>query len=69
MALFDTFDFKVSASKDLELQALLDLDDPVDSFEDLAFDLLPDDFDLLPYSSSASFSQFQTLYLKMNNFW
>ena len=69
LALLDTFDFKESASDDLELEALLDLDDLVDSFDDLPFELLPDDFDFLSHSSSASFSQFQASYLKMNTLW
>ena len=30
-------------------EVLLDLDDLVDSFEDLPFELLPDDFDFLSY--------------------
>ena len=37
LALLDTFDFKESASDDLELKALLDLVDLVDSFDDLPF--------------------------------
>ena len=53
LALLDTFD---------ELEALLDLDDLIDSFDDPPFELLPDDFDFLTYSYSASFSQFRTLY-------
>ena len=66
LALLDTFDFKESASDDLELEVLLVLDDLVDSFDDLFFDLLPDDFDFLSYSSSASFSKLQTLLNKMS---
>ena len=58
LALLYTFDFKELASDDLELEALLDLDDLVDSFDDLPFELLPDDFDFLSYSSSASSRQF-----------
>ena len=69
LALLDTFDFKESASDDLELEVLLDLDDLVDSFDDLPFELLPDDFDFLSYSSSPSFSQFQILCLKMKTLW
>ena len=53
----DTFNFKELASYDLEIEALLDLDGLVDSFDDLPFELLPDDFDFLSYSSSAYFSQ------------
>ena len=45
LGLLDTFDFKESPSDDLELEALLDLDDLVYSFDDLAFELPPDDFD------------------------
>ena len=60
LALLDTFDFKESASDDLELEALLDLDDLVDSFDDLLFQLLPDNIDFLSYLSSASFRQFRT---------
>ena len=45
LVLLDTFDCKESPSDDLELEALLDLDDLVYSFDDLAFELLPDDFD------------------------
>ena len=45
LALLDTFDFKESASDDLELETLLDLDDLLNFFDDLPFDLLPDDFD------------------------
>ena len=56
LALLDIFDFKESASDDLELNVLLDLDDLVDSFDDLPFELLPDDFDFLSYSSSSSFN-------------
>ena len=51
LALLDTFDFKESASDDLELEALLHPNDLADSFDDLAFELLPDDFDFLSYSS------------------
>ena len=58
LALLDTFDFKESASDDLELGALLHLDDLVDSFDDLSFELLPHDFDFLSYLSSPYFSQF-----------
>ena len=56
LGLLDTFDFKESASDDLELEAFFDLDNLVDSFDDLPFELLPNDFDFLSYSSSASFS-------------
>ena len=56
LALLDIFDFKESASDDLELNVLLDLDDLVDSFDDLPFELLPDGFDFLSYSSSSSFN-------------
>ena len=41
LALLDTFDFKESVSDDLELEALFNLD----SFDDVPFELLPDDFD------------------------
>ena len=59
LALLDTVDIKESAFDDLELEALLYLDDLIDSFDDLPFELLPDEFDFLSYSSSASFSQFR----------
>ena len=40
LALLDTFDFKESASDDLELEVLLVLDDLVDSFESMTLLLL-----------------------------
>ena len=68
-ALLDTFHFKELASDDLELEVLLNLDDLVDSFDNLSFKILPDGFDFLPFLSSASSSQFRPLCLKMNTLW
>ena len=67
----NTFDFKESASDDLELEAWLDLDSLVDSFDVLPFELLPQllPFDFLSYSFSAYFRQFRTLCLKVNTLW
>ena len=45
LALLDTFDKKLAPDY-VELEVLFDLDNLVDSFDDLPFELLPDDFDL-----------------------
>ena len=45
LALLDTFDKKLAPDY-VALEVLFDLDNLVDSFDDLPFELLPDDFDL-----------------------
>ena len=45
LTLLDTFDKKLAPDY-VELEVLFDLDNLVDSFDDLPFELLPDDFDL-----------------------
>ena len=45
LALLDTFDKKLAPDY-VELEVLFDLDNLVDSFDDLPSELLPDDFDL-----------------------
>ena len=60
LALLDSFGLEESATDDLELEVLPDRDDLVDSFDDLPFELLLDDFNFLLYYSSATFNQFSS---------